>query len=129
LLEATGTVARGRLARSTIHRLLQPHGLSRISGSASLPEEKRRFIAATAGAIWYGDVMHGPRVPIDGKLAKIYLVSPFDDALECVDIQATPECSAPPSVHRTSAASRPRVTAISRLPMNFRAATRVVALR
>lgn len=49
--------------------------------------------------------------------------------LECVDIQATPECSAPPSVHRTSAASRPRVTAISRLPMNFRAATRVVALR
>ncbi len=80
LLEATGTVARGRLARSTIHRLLQQHGLSRISGSASLPEEKRSFVAATAGAIWYGDVMHGPRVPIDGKLAKSYLVSLFDDA-------------------------------------------------
>ncbi|WP_291991639.1 DDE-type integrase/transposase/recombinase [Candidatus Accumulibacter sp. ACC003] len=80
LLEATGTVARGRLARSTIHRLLQQHGLSRITGSASLPEEKRSFVAATAGAIWYGDVMHGPRVPIDGKLAKSYLVSLFDDA-------------------------------------------------
>ncbi|WP_291992008.1 DDE-type integrase/transposase/recombinase [Candidatus Accumulibacter sp. ACC003] len=80
LLEATGTVARGRLARSTIHRLLQQHGLSRITGSASLPEEKRSFVAATAGAIWYGDVMHGPRVPIDGKLAKSYLVSSFDDA-------------------------------------------------
>jgi putative transposase len=80
LLEAAGTVARGGLARSTIHRLLQQHGLSRISGSASLPEEKRSFVAATAGAIWYGDVMHGPRVPIGGKLAKSYLVSLFDDA-------------------------------------------------
>jgi putative transposase len=80
LLEASGTVARGHLARSTIHRLLQQHGLSRIAGSASLPEEKRSFVAATAGAIWYGDVMHGPRVPIGGKLAKSYLVSLFDDA-------------------------------------------------
>ena len=80
LLELTGTVARGSLARSTVHRLLQQHGLSRITGSASLPEEKRSFVAATAGAIWYGDVMHGPRVPIGGKLAKTYLVSLFDDA-------------------------------------------------
>jgi len=69
LLEAAGTVARGSLSRSTIHRLLQQHDLSRISGSASLPEEKRSFVAATAGAIWYGDVMHGPRVPISGRLA------------------------------------------------------------
>ena len=79
MLEAAGTVARGSLSRSTIHRLLQQHGLSRISGSASLPEEKRSFVAASAGAIWYGDVMHGPRVPHKGKLVKAYLVSLFDD--------------------------------------------------
>jgi putative transposase len=84
LLETAGTVARGSLSRSTIHRLLQQHDLSRISGSVSLPEEKRSFVAATAGAIWYGDVMHGPRVPIDGKLAKSYLVSLFDDASRLV---------------------------------------------
>lgn len=47
LLEAAGTVARGSLSRSTVHRLLQQHGLSRISGSASLPEEKRSFVAAS----------------------------------------------------------------------------------
>ena len=70
LLEATGTVARGTLSRSAIHRLLQQQGLSRISGSASLPEEKRSFTAASAGAIWYGDVMHGPRVPVKGRLRK-----------------------------------------------------------
>jgi putative transposase len=84
LLEAAGTVAQDTLSRSSIHRLLQSHGLSRISGSASLPEEKRSFVAATANAIWYGDVMHGPRVPIGGRLTKTYLVSLFDDASRLV---------------------------------------------
>jgi hypothetical protein len=84
LLEAAGTVARGSLSRSAIHRLLQQHGLSRLRVSASLPEEKRSFVAATVGAIWYGDVMHGPRLPIEGKLAKTYLVSLLDDASRLV---------------------------------------------
>jgi putative transposase len=84
LLEAAGTVAGDSLSRSSVHRLLQQHGLSRMTGSASLPEEKRSFVAATAGAIWYGDVMHGPRLPIRGKLAKTYLVSLFDDASRLV---------------------------------------------
>ena len=38
------------------------------------------MVPATACAIWYGDVMHGPHVPVKGKLAKSYLVSLFDDA-------------------------------------------------
>jgi len=59
---------------------LQQQGLSRITGSASLPEEKRSFTAASAGDIWYGDVMHGPRVTIKGQLRKTYLVSLLDDA-------------------------------------------------
>ena len=80
LLEAAGTVARGILSRSAIHRLLQQQGLSRITGSSSLPEEKRSFTAAHAGDIWYGDVMHGPRVTIKGQLRKTYLVSLIDDA-------------------------------------------------
>ena len=80
LLESAGLVARGSLSRSAIHRLLQQHGLSRMSGSSSLPEEKRSFAAAAAGSIWYGDVMHGPRVPIKGQLRKTYLVSLLDDA-------------------------------------------------
>ncbi len=80
LLEAAGTIARGTVSRSAIHRLLQQQGLSRITGSVSLPEEKRSFTAASAGAIWYGDVMHGPRVPVKGRLRKTYLVSLIDDA-------------------------------------------------
>lgn len=80
LLEAAGAAAGDSLSRSAIHRLLQQHGLSRMTGSASLPEEKRSFVAESAGTIWYGDVMHGPRVPVDGQLRKTYLVSLIDDA-------------------------------------------------
>jgi putative transposase len=84
LLEAAGTVPTKSLSRSAVHRLLQQHGLSQLLGSASLPEEKRSFAAEFAGSIWYGDVMHGPRVPHKGQLRKTYLVSLIDDASRLV---------------------------------------------
>lgn len=84
LIGMTGMVADDTLSRSAIHRLLQQQGLSRITGSASEPDEKRSFVAAFAGAIWYGDVLHGPHVPIDGRLRKTYLVSLIDDASRLV---------------------------------------------
>jgi putative transposase len=80
LLERRGQVAAGQLKRAAVHRLLQAHGLSRPSGAASEPEERRAFVAEHAGDIWYGDVMHGPRVPIAGTRGKAYLVSLMDDA-------------------------------------------------
>lgn len=84
LLEAAGTVPRQSLSRSATHRLLRQHGLSQIAGSAHLPEERRSFSAEFAGSIWYGDVMHGPRVPHKGQLRKTYLVSLIDDASRLV---------------------------------------------
>jgi putative transposase len=78
LLERAGTVARGTLSRSAIHRLLQQHGLSRLA--APRPEEHRRFVAEHAHAIGYGDVMHGPTVTVKGHRRKVYLVSLMDDA-------------------------------------------------
>ena len=78
LLEASGQVAQGSVSRSAIHRLLQHHGLSRPEERA--PEEKRSFVAAHAGDLWYGDVMHGPRISLHGKQRKVYLVSLMDDA-------------------------------------------------
>lgn len=80
LLQSSGQAARDSLSRSAIHRLLQQHGISRMSGSVSQPEEKRSFVAESAGAIWYGDVMHGPRVTVAGRSRKVYLVSLMDDA-------------------------------------------------
>jgi putative transposase len=84
LLVAAGLVADESLSRSSVHRLLQQNGLSQMRGSASLPEEKRSFCAEFAGSIWYGDVMHGPRVAIKGQLRKTYLVSLIDDASRLV---------------------------------------------
>lgn len=80
LLEREGTVARGVLSRSAIHRLLRKQGLSRPSGAASVPEEHRTYAAEHAGDIWYGDVMHGPTVLVAGRRRKAYLVSLLDDA-------------------------------------------------
>jgi len=79
LLENSG-VSNDVLSRSSIHRLLQTHGLSRITGSASLLTEKRSFTAEFAGSIWYGDVLHGPAVPTTNGMRKAYLVSLMDDA-------------------------------------------------
>jgi len=81
---AAGLVADLSLSRSSVHRLLQQNGLSQMRGSPSLPEEKRSFSAEFAGSIWYGDVMHGPRVAIKGQLRKTYLVSLIDDASRLV---------------------------------------------
>jgi len=84
LMESSGQAAQGDLSRSAIHRLLQQHGLSRMPGSATLPEERRSFVAEQAGSIWYGDVMHGPAVSVAGRRRKVYLVSLIDDASRLV---------------------------------------------
>ena len=80
LLERRGQAAKGELKRASVHRLLQAHGLSRPRGGASEVEEHRAYLAESAGDIWYGDVMHGPQVPVAGRLRKVYLVSLMDDA-------------------------------------------------
>jgi len=84
LLEAAGIVAVASLSRSAVHRLLQQQGLSSLAGSGHVPEEKRSFAAEFAGSVWYGDVMHGPRVSVKGQLRKTYLVSLIDDASRLV---------------------------------------------
>ena len=80
MLEHEGLVARGSLSRSAIHRFLQQHGLSRPPGAASVPQERRSFVAEHANEIWYGDVMHGPRALAHSRQRKTYLVSLLDDA-------------------------------------------------
>lgn len=80
LMEQSGVVAKGTLSRSAIHRLLQAQGLSRPSGASSEPVERRAFVAEFAGDLWYGDVLHGPKLLVNGNWRKGYLVSLMDDA-------------------------------------------------
>ena len=78
-IEEQGLVANHEVSRSSIHRLLKQKGLSG-SAQAQIAIERRRFEATHAGDSWYGDVMHGPRLMIDGRQRKTYLVSLMDDA-------------------------------------------------
>ena len=80
ILERSGIAALGKLSRSTLHRFLKSMGLSRCKGDAKESIERRTFCAEHCGDIWYGDVMHGPTVPVGNNLRKVYLVTLMDDA-------------------------------------------------
>jgi len=66
------------LRRSSVYRLLLSHGLSRPTETTQT-KELRRFEADYPGDMVYGDVMHGPKVEINGKVQKAYLVTLMDD--------------------------------------------------
>lgn len=80
LLEQQGLVARGKLARATVHRFLQTHKLSKRTLADGKTIERRSFEAKHAGDIWYGDVLHGPSISTPNGQRKTYLVSLMDDA-------------------------------------------------
>lgn len=79
LLEEQGVVAPNTLARTSIYRVLRRHGLSKPT-QTQVSIERRSFEAAQAGDTWYGDVMHGPTLTLDGRQRKVYLVALMDDA-------------------------------------------------
>jgi len=61
---------------STVHRLLQRHGLTGRRRSENVAD-RRRFRFERAGQLWMSDVMHGPKVRVDGgRKKKTYLVEP-----------------------------------------------------
>ena len=84
LMEDRGVVPKKSLSRSAVHRLLLHHGISQQRSNDEAPVERRSFEARYAGDLWYGDVMHGPRVVVSGVLRKSYLVSLMDDASRLV---------------------------------------------
>jgi len=84
VLQAAGRIGHDELSRSAVHRLLQHHGLSARLSQDGPVQERRSFNAEYAGSIWYGDVMHGPRISHEGVTRKSYLVSMFDDASRLV---------------------------------------------
>ena len=75
-----GKAREGELKRSTVHRLLQAHGLSERP-SRNPERERRAFRHPYVGDVWMGDVLHGPvvRGP-NGRLRKAYLHALIDSA-------------------------------------------------
>lgn len=84
MLERAGRVRAGELSRSSVHRLLQRHGVSGrpVRGPSA---ERRSFLHEHAGDLWVGDVLHWTRaLGPDGRVCKAYLISVIDGATRFV---------------------------------------------
>ncbi len=64
------------LKQTTVYRFLNQHGMMT---QVPKPEDRRKFEAECPNDLWQSDVMHGPRVDVDGKLRKTYLIAIIDD--------------------------------------------------
>lgn len=80
MVEGTGLIAKGGLARATVHRFLQLNSLSKRTVADAATIERRSFVAKYSGDIWQGDVLHGPKIQTPQGIRKTYLVSLMDDA-------------------------------------------------
>jgi transposase InsO family protein len=66
----------GQLKPSTVYRFLHRHDLM---SPAAVPEDRRKFEAEGPNELWQSDVLHGPRVEVEGKQKKTYLIAVLDD--------------------------------------------------
>ncbi len=60
----------------TVYRFLNQQGLMKQKMES---KDCRKFEAELPNDLWQSDVMHGPRVDVDGKLRKTYLIAIIDD--------------------------------------------------
>jgi len=65
------------LNKSTVYRFLHQHDL--MKKSLSKPKDRRKFEAELPNDLWQSDVMHGPKVDVEGRLRKTYLIAIIDD--------------------------------------------------
>ena len=63
------------LKTSTVYRILNQDSLCKPSGA----KDCRKFEAELPNDLWQSDVMHGPKIEIDGRWKKTYLIAIIDD--------------------------------------------------
>jgi len=85
MLERDRKVLVGQLSKSSVHRLLQAHGLSGRPRLHHHGSERRAFRHEHGGDLWMGDVMHGPPAVFpDGRVGKAYWHVFLDSATRLV---------------------------------------------
>ena len=65
------------LNNSTVYRFLHEQNLMNLT--LHKPIDRRKFEAELPNDLWQSDVLHGPRVEVDGKRRKTYLIAIIDD--------------------------------------------------
>jgi transposase InsO family protein len=66
-----------QLAHTSVWRFLTQHGL--MSAAPAGAVDRRKFEAELPNDIWQSDVMHGPKVLVDDRHRKTYLIAFIDD--------------------------------------------------
>lgn len=85
ILVRAGRTEAGVLSKSSVHRLLYAHGVSRVPRRGP-SAERRSFLFENAGELLVGDVLHPHQKVIDeqGRLRKVYMLSQIDSATRYV---------------------------------------------
>ena len=65
------------LNNSTVYRFLHQQNL--MAGQMKKPVDRRKFEAELPNDLWQSDVMHGPKIDVNGKMRKTYLIAIIDD--------------------------------------------------
>ena len=65
------------LNNSTVYRFLHQQNLVHLP--VKKPVDRRKFEAELPNDLWQSDVMHGPKVDVNGKMRKSYLIAVIDD--------------------------------------------------
>jgi transposase InsO family protein len=80
-LVADGRLDKDVVSPSTVRRLFVDEGLDKLSMRASGGGKTRlRWQAERPGALWHGDVCHGPNLRINGKAVPLRIHGLLDDA-------------------------------------------------
>lgn len=79
-LVADGRLARGAVSAATVARLFREQGLDRISYRGGDAHTRLRWQAERPGALWHGDVCHGPALLVDGRTRPLRIHAFLDDA-------------------------------------------------
>lgn len=79
-LVTEGRVDAGATSAQTLRRLFREHGLDHIAcQAASDPHARLRWVASHPGALWQGDVCHGPSLRVDGRVLPVRVHAILDD--------------------------------------------------
>jgi len=79
-LVAEGRVDAGILSAGTLRRLFKQHGLDQVACAALAdPHARLRWEADHPGALWQGDVCHGPDLHVGGRTVPVRVHAILDD--------------------------------------------------
>jgi len=76
-----GRIEKGSISEATVRRLYAQHGLDRVPLRDGAGQKTRlRWQAERPGALWHGDVCHGPAITIAGSSKPLRIHALLDDA-------------------------------------------------